>query len=399
MSLRRHSGGGVQMSAKLAALRGESIEGASMLDTTTTLSNGDHEVVQIKSKTKQPGRFMTKTGHCNIRRSALQMGTRYMTDIFTTLVDLRWKYNMIIFVFVYTAAWSMFGFLWWMVAFVRGDTDINVHNGTDSRKPCVQNVYSYATAFLFYIETETTIGYGKRAMTDQCPEAILLFVIQSLLGSIVDAFMVGCIFIKLSQPKNRAETLVFSEHCILTQRDGKYCLMFRVANLRNSLLIQCKIRAKIVKSRQTLEGEFIGLHQDDINVGFDTGADNLFLVTPLIICHEIDHRSPFYNTNAEDLQKDKFEIIVILEGMIESTGMICQARTSYLNTEVLWGHRFMPVLFHARDHFSVDHSEFHTTYEVPMPKQSMRRFHDAQVQNNTKQWHPGSSGYVGNTAA
>lgn len=42
-----------------------------------------------------------------------------MTDIFTTLVDLRWKYNMIIFVFVYTAAWSMFGFLWWMVAFVR----------------------------------------------------------------------------------------------------------------------------------------------------------------------------------------------------------------------------------------------------------------------------------------
>lgn len=56
------------MSAKLAALRGESIEGASMLDTTTTLSNGDHEVVQIKSKTKQPGRFMTKTGHCNIRR-------------------------------------------------------------------------------------------------------------------------------------------------------------------------------------------------------------------------------------------------------------------------------------------------------------------------------------------
>lgn len=116
--------------------------------------------------------------------------------------------------------------------------------------------------------------------------------------------MVGCIFIKLSQPKNRAETLVFSEHCILTQRDGKYCLMFRfffsnsfelllklqvksfqtchlqyffnyrVANLRNSLLIQCKIRAKIVKSRQTLEGEFIGLHQDDINVGFDTGKQH-----------------------------------------------------------------------------------------------------------------------------
>ena len=37
----------------------------------------------------------------------------------------------------------------------------------------------------------------------------------------------------------------------LAQRDGKYCLMFRVGNLRNSLIVQCKIRAKFVKSRQT----------------------------------------------------------------------------------------------------------------------------------------------------
>ena len=42
----------------------------------------------------------------------------------------------------------------------------------------------------------------------------------------------------------------------LAQRDGKYCLMFRVGNLRNSLIVQCKIRAKFVKSRQTKKWSF-----------------------------------------------------------------------------------------------------------------------------------------------
>ena len=38
----------------------------------------------------------------------------------------------------------------------------------------------------------------------------------------------------------------------------------------------------------------------------------------------------------EDINQKHFEIIVILEGIVESTGMICQARTSYLNTETKW---------------------------------------------------------------
>ena len=29
-----------------------------------------------------------------------------------------------------------------------------------------------------------------------------------------------------------------------------------------------------------------------------------------------------------------------LEGCIESTGELCQARTSYTSSEILWGHRF-----------------------------------------------------------
>ena len=53
---------------------------------------------------------------------------------------------------------------------------------------------------------------------------------------------------------------------------------FRVGDLRNSHIIEAKIRAKLIKSKLTQEGEFMALDQTDLDVGFSTGADRLFLV-------------------------------------------------------------------------------------------------------------------------
>ena len=41
-----------------------------------------------------------------------------------------------------------------------------------------------------------------------------------------------------------------------------------------------------------------------------------------------------------------------LEGQVEATGMTVQARTSYVEKEVLWGHRFSPVLMLEQGHYS-----------------------------------------------
>lgn len=45
--------------------------------------------------------------------------------------------------------------------------------------------------------------------------------------------------------------------------------------------------------------------------------------------------------------------------------MTTQARSSYLAKEILWGHRFEPVVFEKGDRYHVDYSRFHKTYEVP----------------------------------
>lgn len=74
------------------------------------------------------------------------------------------------------------------------------------------------------------------------------------------------------------------------------------------------------QSRQTPEGEFLPLDQCELDVGFGTGADQLFLVSPLTICHEINPKSPFFDLSQRSLMNEQFEIVVILEGIVETTG-------------------------------------------------------------------------------
>ncbi|MCI4384873.1 hypothetical protein PGIGA_G00043860 [Pangasianodon gigas] len=319
---------------------------------------------------KKRQRFVEKNGRCNVQHGNLGGETsRYLSDLFTTLVDLKWRWNLLIFILTYTVAWLVMASMWWLIAYVRGDLE---RARDSSYTPCVANVYNFPSAFLFFIETEATIGYGYRYITEKCPEGIILFLFQSLLGSIVDAFLIGCMFIKMSQPKKRAETLMFSQDAVISQRDGKLCLMFRVGNLRNSHMVSAQIRCKLIKSRQTPEGEFLPLDQCELDVGFGTGADQLFLVSPLTICHEINPKSPFFDLSQRSLMNEQFEIVVILEGIVETTGMTCQARTSYTEDEVLWGHRFLPVMSLEEGFFRVDYSQFHSTFEVPTPPYSVK---------------------------
>ncbi|XP_048887018.1 G protein-activated inward rectifier potassium channel 1 isoform X3 [Brienomyrus brachyistius] len=283
----------------------------------TTSSSGSGFSQPVPEKKKKRQRFVDKNGRCNVQHGNLGGETsRYLSDLFTTLVDLKWRWNLFIFILTYTVAWLFMASMWWVIAYIRGDLN-RAHD--DKYTPCVANVYNFPSAFLFFIETEATIGYGYRYITDKCPEGIILFLFQSILGSIVDAFLIGCMFIKMSQPKKRAETLMFSEHASISMRDGKLTLMFRVGNLRNSHMVSAQIRCKLLKSRQTPEGEFLPLDQLELDVGFRTGADQLFLVSPLTICHVIDSRSPFYELSARSMQTEQFEIVVILEGIVETT--------------------------------------------------------------------------------
>ncbi|KAG8505086.1 Inward rectifier potassium channel 2 [Galemys pyrenaicus] len=316
---------------------------------------------QVHTRQQCRSRFVKKDGHCNVQFINVgEKGQRYLADIFTTCVDIRWRWMLVIFCLAFVLSWLFFGCVFWLIALLHGDLD-----ASKDSKACVSEVNSFTAAFLFSIETQTTIGYGFRCVTDECPIAVFMVVFQSIVGCIIDAFIIGAVMAKMAKPKKRNETLVFSHNAVIAMRDGKLCLMWRVGNLRKSHLVEAHVRAQLLKSRITSEGEYIPLDQIDINVGFDSGIDRIFLVSPITIVHEIDEDSPLYDLSKQDIDNADFEIVVILEGMVEATAMTTQCRSSYLANEILWGHRYEPVLFEEKHYYKVDYSRFHKTYEVP----------------------------------
>ncbi|XP_063798253.1 G protein-activated inward rectifier potassium channel 4-like [Pseudophryne corroboree] len=269
------------------------------------------------STQRERQRYVAKDGKCQVNLGRIEEKGRFLSDIFTTIVDLKYRWFLFVFTMCYIVTWLIFATVYYMDALWRHDLLKLDH---DEWGPCFQNVDSFTSALLFSVETQRTIGYGSRMVTDNCQEGVYLIMAQSIVGSMIDALMVGCMFVKISRPKKRAQTLMFSQNCVVCPRDERLCLMFRIGDLRDSHMVDAKIRAKLIKSRQTYEGEFLPLEQSEINLGYETGEDRLFLVEPQVICHAIDENSPFWEMGPQQLMREQFEIIVILEGIVEATG-------------------------------------------------------------------------------
>ena len=126
------------------------------------------------------------------------------------------------------------------------------------------------------------IGYGTRQTTEKCPEAIFMQSIQSVAGVIIQACLVGTIFAKLARPKKRMATLLFSRNAVICNRDGVLTLLFRVANLRPSHVIEAHVRAILVSRKVTEEGEIIPYHQTELNVRTGSYTDHTIIVSYII---------------------------------------------------------------------------------------------------------------------
>jgi potassium inwardly-rectifying channel subfamily J len=156
--------------------------------------------------------------------------------------------------------------------------------------------------------------------------------------------MVGLVFSKLSRPQLRTKTVIFSQRAVITLRNKRLCLMFRIGDRRddNFVLgtqvdqdIHCyftystyflQISAKLLRRKSSEEGE-IYQEMKMLKISPDSTEEPcIFFVWPLEIVQTIDEESPLYDMSADDLAREKFELLVIMEGTIETSSMTFQAR-------------------------------------------------------------------------
>ena len=116
----------------------------------------------------------------------IELYSRYFSDIFTTLLDSSWWWVLFITTAVYIGHWIIFGIFYLAFAIANNDyakikgTIEFAQNQTDSIEPCVSDVYDMTSAFLFSMESETTIGkyFQWPTKTKILPIQIKSFIMQ-----------------------------------------------------------------------------------------------------------------------------------------------------------------------------------------------------------------------------
>jgi len=307
-----------------------------------------------------------------------------LRDSFYFLLSIKWRWIILGSAVCFPLTWALFAVIYYAIAYVNGDFAVPAAvNGTnaapeDLPTPCITNIKGFADMFLFSVESQTTVGYGFRYPSDQCPWLIVVLCVQYVAGAILQGMICGIVWARLVRPKHRGQEVVFSENAVVNQnKEGNLCLTVRVSDIVGNHLNNLAVRMYFVEKKRmwNAEEEMFSFRLIHMNVGQDNGSNSMLLLWPTLITHVIDENSPLYGYGKNDFERGEFEIIALVEGSVEATGLTAQTRTSYLPHEILWGRRFQPMNFIGRhkSKVKVHYKEFENTCHLETPTVSAKK--------------------------
>jgi len=320
----------------------------------------------VKKPPSNP-RLVNENGRINISAKGVRgWKIRYMYDFFTTMVDIKWRWNILIFIGGFVITWLIFATFYWIIGFSNGDYDAN----DALHKPCIKNMRTFLSAYLFSIETQSTIGYGVLYVTEECPMAYTCVLVQSIIGAALQAALAGLVVAKVRRGRKQNNTILFSSNaCILA--DGlELKLVFRVADTRTIHAINANVKGYLFRKILSSEGQTIPIKHQIVNFSVEGGCKGLFLAWPQQIVHVIDEKSPFWSINKEEFYKEIFELVVVFFGEIATVGRPFETDVAYLPWDIKWGYKFQPMqhkIDNDFDRYSVDIANFNKILLTPTP--------------------------------
>ncbi|XP_013148209.1 PREDICTED: ATP-sensitive inward rectifier potassium channel 1-like [Papilio polytes] len=312
-------------------------------------------------------RVVHKSGEENVpvRTNIPAKSIKYMRDIVNTVINSKWRFIILLMIVAHFIFWFIFAGIWYAVASSYQD-DIG-----DGKEHCVTGTSSFAGLLMMSVETQMTIGYGVRYPSEECPEAIIVMVIEIVAGTALSGGLSSLLFTKLVRPNRHLSSVGFSKKATVCLRDGELCLQFRVWDLLNLHLIGSTITAYMLKPIRTLEGEIVHNYIHPLRLK----QARALLLWPVTVAHVIDCHSPLYDLSAQDMMDYRFEIVVCLTGSSKNMGTVTQSRTSYLSKEIIWGYRFKNVLKYSKkeESYVIDVDNLNTVEQVETPLCSASR--------------------------
>ncbi|BFZ18827.1 hypothetical protein BsWGS_21866 [Bradybaena similaris] len=323
-----------------------------------------------KSKSKRT--LLKKEGQSNlVFKGIKQKNMKYIKDIYITLLDIKWRWAILILFTGFLGSYFFFSFIYYAMSYVHGDI-ANANNPNFT--PCIVNLKTYWDALLFSIETQSTLGYGTIYPAADCSGTVPVVFLQITLGFLIQTMLLGFVFVKIARPKHRRHTLIFSQYACICKEDNQLTLQIRVGDIRSTHLIDTHLYGILVKRYINQERYAYPLFQHEIEFEAHGMGDRLFLIWPMILSHKITAESPLYTMSPENMTATEFELLILLEGTIESTGEMVQTRTCFTNRDILWGYRFTHIEEYDErsDKWCIDFLRFNNVVPTTTPRCSAK---------------------------
>ncbi|MEM9453661.1 MAG: ion channel [Myxococcota bacterium] len=227
---------------------------------------------------------------------------------------------------------------------------------------------SFGDAFAFSVQTISTIGYGTLAPTSGAVHTLVTF--EAMLGLLGTALATGLVFAKFSRPRAK---VLFTDNMLISPRNGKPALVFRVGNARGNELIEASLRVATLVPEVTAEGETM---RRLVDLPLLRSTTPMFAMTWTVI-HEIDEDSPLYGRSPPSLTEDHVRFIVSMTGIDGTFSQTVHARHIYEAKDIKWGHRFVDIVDYTEDgRLRINYVRFHDTRPIeestPEPLEPIR---------------------------
>jgi inward rectifier potassium channel len=241
---------------------------------------------------------------------------------------------------VFIAFNAVFAFFYWI-----GDQPIsNVPGG------------AYIDYLYFSIETLSTAGYGD--MHPDTHYGHFIATVELFTGIFSMSLMTGLIFARFSRPNAR---LLFAEHPVISNNEGKPTLMIRFANERQALISSAVARLWLFKNIVSLEGVSFRRFYELPLVRNEHPA----LALSWTLYHVLDEQSPLYGLDADDLEASNVSFAVAVSGYDVVAAQTVHARKTYDHSDIRFGHRYADILGTSEDgRLRIDYGRFHDTLQA-----------------------------------
>ncbi|XP_041379402.1 G protein-activated inward rectifier potassium channel 3-like [Gigantopelta aegis] len=298
---------------------------------------------------------------------------RYLSDLYITLIDAQWRYVILILFGTFGITYLVFGFFWWFMAYNNNDFE---NLGNKNHTFCLIGINNFAMSIMFSIETQTSVGYGYAWPNAHCFGTIPIMYIQIVLGFFLETVLLGFIFMKISRPKYRSKTLIWSRYAVVCQENGELCLQVRLGDIRQTHLVAAHITGMLIHRHTTKEGAIYPMYQSQIDFESNGMGSKMFMLWPIVLTHKITKDSPLWEIKPKERTRMKYQLIVFVEGILEATGEVCQARTAFTPDEILWGRRFECIerFDPNRKRWQVDFSKFNSVRHCQDIRHSAKEF-------------------------